>query len=403
MIEKQSKSVNGPFHHVPECQMVQYLMPCYVAAFIELDKDPSVKKEAKLKYMHFLHEFISCYEQHEFVQVQTSLAKLTPYIFVAEREIADDLDLDFIHVRDAFSKQLKNAAIIKQSFQQAFIYLRDAKDQSWLNKLETFRTTVWGGHLPMHFFRMRHCLIKMGWIEVNIDNICFQASVVCYQIGDGGTKNLLDLFKLLKHKREPDALSPFLMNEYLRDINVNLKKDVALISLQQLTAVIMFQSLYKFKKQPYHKDLFSRMQGPKFVFDTFSAAYWCILEDDYWRLKKQIAPCMKAKNSLVDLSMATLKLAKKNRCYNAALKTLTSEGKVQMSKPGEMTLFPIQHCRWCGTVNARVFRLCPECKASPDYPDINYFCSELCEVTALDSQHREEHARDLMMTLNMCN
>jgi hypothetical protein len=58
MIEKQSTTVNGPFHYVPECQMVQYLLPCYVASLIEMDKDPSVGNAAKLNYMHFLHEFI---------------------------------------------------------------------------------------------------------------------------------------------------------------------------------------------------------------------------------------------------------------------------------------------------------------------------------------------------------
>jgi hypothetical protein len=402
MIETQSRSVKGPFHYVPECQMVQYLLPCYVAALIEMGKDSSVGEQAKLNYMRFLHEFIGCYEKHEFVQVQTSLGKLTPYMFVAEREVADDLDLDFCYAKLAFEFGLENAAIVKQAFRQAFLYLRDAKEQMWLRKLETFRTTVWGGHLPMHFFRMRHSMINVGWIEVNIDNVCFLAAVVCYQIGDSSnSKNLFDLFKLLKYKREPDALSPFLMREYLVDINVAMKRDVENLSLQQLTAIIMYHGLYKFKLTAHHKELFNKMQGPKFIFDNYSAAYWSILEGDLWRLKKQIAPCMKTKNSLVDLSMATLKFAKKNRCYNATLKTLTQSGKVPMSKPGEMTLFPIQHCRWCGTVHAKVFRLCPECKDSPDYPDINYFCSENCEVTALDAQHREEHARDFMIRLNI--
>jgi hypothetical protein len=401
MIERHSKSANGPLHYAPECQMVQYLLPCYVAAYLDLDKDPSVQKESKLKYMHFLHELIGCYEHQEFVQVHTSLQKLTPYIFVAEKEIADDLEFDFQNASIAFKNELENAAIIKQAFTQSFMYLRRAKDQKWLRKLDTFRTTVWAGHLPMHFCRMRHCLINLGWIKVNVYNICLLSAVVCYQIGDVSSKLVFELYKLLKCKREPKAMSDFVMRDYLSEIDVALQRDVALISIRQLTAIIMYLSLFKLKKQDYQYDLFRRMQGPKFIFDTFSAAYWCILENDYWRFKKLLAPCMKAKNSLVDLSMATLKMAKKNRSYTATLKTLTPEGRVQMSKPGELTLFPIQHCRWCGTVHAKIFRLCPECKDNPDYPDINYFCCEKCEVAALDAQHREEHVRDLMIRLNM--
>jgi len=66
-----------------------------------------------------------------------------------------------------------------------------------------------------------------------------------------------------------------------------------------------------------------------------------------------------------------------------------------MSRPGEIT-FPVMHCRWCGLVEAETFRKCPVCAETPDYPDINYFCSEECEKEALDKQHLEEHATFLV-------
>jgi len=71
-----------------------------------------------------------------------------------------------------------------------------------------------------------------------------------------------------------------------------------------------------------------------------------------------------------------------------------------MSEPGEITFFPVKHCRWCGVL-AEKFRMCPECHSNPDYSDINFFCSEKCENEAMDKKHTEEHARFLMIRLEL--
>lgn len=401
MIEKQSKTVYGPFHHYPECQMAQYILPCFVATLIDMDKDPNVSKESTLKYMHFLHEFISCYEQYEFVQVQKSLVKLTSYMYEGEGDIAEELLWDVENSKNAFHKELENASAIKMAHRQGLQYLMEARAQRWLFKLDSFRGTVWVGHMPMLFGRIRNTLVKMGWMEVNSLNMCYTISKICFQLNS--TKSAFDLLKVLKYRISTPEATKRLPKEYMTKIAHGVRKDYALLSNEQITALIIFHALYKFQKQPLHEEQLQKMQGPKFAFDTYSVAYWSILENDMWKIKKLIGPCVRVKNSSVDTSMVTVKQARKNQCYNNALKILTPEGNVPMSKLGEMTFYPIQHCRWCGYVNAKVFRLCPECKDDPEYPDMNYFCSAQCEATALDAQHREEHARDFMIRLSILN
>jgi len=67
-----------------------------------------------------------------------------------------------------------------------------------------------------------------------------------------------------------------------------------------------------------------------------------------------------------------------------------------MQEPGEVTFFPVKHCRWCGLVEAAdEFRVCNECAENPDYPDTSIFCSSKCETEAMKFVHLEEHARYL--------
>lgn len=65
-----------------------------------------------------------------------------------------------------------------------------------------------------------------------------------------------------------------------------------------------------------------------------------------------------------------------------------------MNEAAELTIMPFIHCRWCGLVDGEL-TMCKECKDIDNYPDKNWFCSEICEQRALEKVHREEHARDL--------
>lgn len=85
--------------------------------------------------------------------------------------------------------------------------------------------------------------------------------------------------------------------------------------------------------------------------------------------------------------------------YNFALGCINNK-RLTMDEPAQMTIMPLIHCRWCGLVDGELF-MCKECKQIDNYPDKNWFCSEMCEQRALDKVHREEHARDLTIRIGI--
>jgi len=66
MIEKQFQSLKGCFRFYPECQFVQFILPCFVANLLDMDKDPSVSTDKKVNFITFVHELMKSYETHEY-------------------------------------------------------------------------------------------------------------------------------------------------------------------------------------------------------------------------------------------------------------------------------------------------------------------------------------------------
>jgi len=63
MLERQFQTRRGGLKVVyPECQVLQYLVPCFVASALDLYKDSSVPHDKKKEYLQFVHELIESYE-----------------------------------------------------------------------------------------------------------------------------------------------------------------------------------------------------------------------------------------------------------------------------------------------------------------------------------------------------
>jgi predicted nucleic acid-binding Zn ribbon protein len=150
------------------------------------------------------------------------------------------------------------------------------------------------------------------------------------------------------------------------------------------------------------------LQGPSFPLDLRSKVFWAVRSKDTWKLKQMLKPFTNIIRNHKDARFEPLTVAMKNLIkaliYKSLVDTQSGDGKkrwFKMTQPGECTMFPFRHCRWCGLITTKEFRLCSMCKEYPEYLDNNYFCSEQCENEALDKQHREEHARFFMLQLNM--
>jgi len=130
--------------------------------------------------------------------------------------------------------------------------------------------------------------------------------------------------------------------------------------------------------------------------DDVEEAFWCYLDKDVWRLKQYITSWL-GRNAEV-----SLQVARENAptCFKLALSHIDSQQKVALTQPGEVTFFPIMHCKWCGMVNSEL-RVCEVCTEYSDYPDQCRFCSAKCEEEAMEVLHKEEHARNLVNRLGL--
>jgi len=165
---------------------------------------------------------------------------------------------------------------------------------------------------------------------------------------------------------------------------------------QQIFGITVFSFFDSLKRNQFKTKMRSS-QGPGFPLDDIDSAMWALYNGDEWTVKQKVSS-MAHKSGQDDQTLASHELAKSNVFYEEVLKCgLTEDGKVKMSRPGEITIFPVKHGRWCGLLEADTFRKCPVCVDYPDFPDVHYFCSAKCETKALDQQHTEEHATFLMI------
>jgi len=65
MIQSFYASLNGTKKFYEEIQFVQFILPCYVASFLDLCKDSSVSREKTAWYLRYVHELIKSFEEKE--------------------------------------------------------------------------------------------------------------------------------------------------------------------------------------------------------------------------------------------------------------------------------------------------------------------------------------------------
>jgi len=188
-------------------------------------------------------------------------------------------------------------------------------------------------------------------------------------------------------------------DDIVSNISQHLKDSADALSSYQLIGVALFHYLNNLNRKEVNSAK-NILQHPAFPINPLVTAVWSLITNDLWSLK-QLISSMAERVDCEDPTLVSLQFAKGNLCYEFVLETLAPEGRVEMQVPGEITFCPIKHCRWCGLVDAAEFRVCPECKENPQYPDVNFFCSLECEEQLLEKQHTEEHCRFLVNKLEL--
>lgn len=180
------------------------------------------------------------------------------------------------------------------------------------------------------------------------------------------------------------------------------QRDFDALSTRQMLATTIY---FAINTREMNTSVDSNLQGPSFPLDIQGKVFWAAQTWDTWKIKQLLGPLLCDGSSDTDDFLVPLAEARKNQFCGPLMLIVSKDHhgdtRLDISHLGENMLFPIKHCRWCGLMTAKVFRVCSMCQECPEYHDRNYFCSDKCEQEALDKQHREEHARFYMFKLNM--
>jgi len=384
MLEKQFLSRRADVKLVyPEQLALQYLVPCFVASFLKFYKDPSVSRDKKKEFLLFVHNLVESYETKEFCQEVTNSqihGQKKPFInfsqgrcgvatktILFQTRVAVFFD-ELFAGRESFLNR-KSSAIFKHD-----TYAYKGLEIEWLMQLFMLNC------------RMNKCVDVLLKLSSNRMSLFPFTEYMLTKSAADVDKDLKQLWKYKEESLKELQVSPFTVKAEIVDNRS--------VSIHQVFGIILFSFVSAFKRDKFVQ-IVDNAQGPGFPLDEVDAAMWALYKDDKWTLKQQISSMMHISGE-EDRTLASLDMARSNLCYLEVLR-LTKEGKVKMSRPGEITFFPVKHCRWCGQLETNNFKKCSVCAENPDYPDVHYFCSLKCEKEALDKQHTEEHATSLMI------
>ncbi|XP_059490902.1 uncharacterized protein LOC132205676 [Neocloeon triangulifer] len=407
MIEGPMGQFAGPIRLYGEMSAVQYILPCFVASFLDMDADPSVSVASKRQYLDFVHQMIKTYEtckyyechkkHNHFVNRTTRLLDTYGQFTVISR-VNVDLDKAMSGVLNLMPRRINY--LLKEKF--LFVLLSTVMrqcdhDTEYDIKFSSFSWPLQFYHLMCRMLSAVEAVDPEAYNSVDLSiGHCYKAFLFASMVEDlGVTHPVVEMIDpMLKE-------AGYRWNSKFRGEPVVLRA-FENTTMEQLLGIILYTYLRNLDliATPIKPKQFEFVQ--RFTPDPVQVAFFNVMEGKLWELKLMVSKWLSAKNGELNLSMITFKEAKaRENCYKNVLSTLTPDGKVQMKKPGQINFCPIQHCRWCGQAEGvKNFILCDMCLDTPEYPDKNFFCSMDCS-NAMQEQHKDEHEEFLLKRLTL--
>jgi hypothetical protein len=393
MFDEQYKTLTrGPFHHYPESLYVQYMLPCFVASYIDLNQ---VTPQVKEKYLFFVDTVVKSYENAKFYQeLSTQTPKVEYYQIITRR--VQELHYFVKYTQEQLKEELlKNFGDVFGNAYQSrlLLFVPEAKKETispWLKQQYMYLMREWTA--------LEQCNRVKG--------IIFCVSPLARLLMDVSVNfEAMDLLAALNHRENIAGISPFIADMISSSILDTIRQQGVLIknlNRQQVLALLIYNCFKDIERGKCIVSLgnYDYLQGPPFPLDEFGNLFWSLLKNDRLLLKIAASADL-LDNTGKNVSYIPLELARTEPICRVLVNSITPRGKIYLPTPGAISFFPIKHCRWCGLVRCDKFRLCPQCKIDPDYPDENFFCSEECENLSLTQKHTEEHASFLLAKLNI--
>jgi len=399
LYEKEGENLPADFY--PEWPFVQFVLPCFGASFLELANGNRVPEVKKKWFLHFIHRLLCSYQK----KLRYPNDKCKPLLTNQEGPVF------MVHkaeqVKSALSRAIfgnkRDENIITKGFFSKFLFpltLFSCRDKKEISRES----------LKFFFYRiedvLRSCLSPEFFLEPG-SNPVKSATTLCRMVaatafrsqGYKDGQNFEDL---------PSLLWAVFVNHVKAKGNSRLPKmktiqneanDLNKIQLLQLIFYLCYNTTHFNKNLKLQPEKHEKERD--LSIDLVEKAFWNYLEADAWRVKQIFSTFMRQiksndKEKLPDIHENFVKNSFPT-CYLPILSQI-KDGKVKMDFPGEITFFPIRHCRWCGLVEAEEeFKVCKWCAEFSDYPDTCIFCSAKCEEEALEGEHIKEHDKHLVI------
>jgi hypothetical protein len=416
----------------PDWQFIQYILPCFVASFLDFSENNDVDFVNKQSYLRFVHELIKGFEKRPYKTTNVHGAlpggyspyKLSPQTTqqticwqdeLIQRGLYNCLNVSKTNSYEA----VKLLNVIHKNFFSVYMdcFRKTMKDHTFLFDEATENLNA-EYLVHIHYLNSRvldalkivtpESLVNVGALDIYMSMGIFMCDyfaryVTSADYSDFDLKE--DSFsKLIFWEAREKVLEVLPVERYMyhgfafQDTKYleNVAEESSRLTLAQLFAVMVYHC-WRSVAGKGTVEMKGDLRIPR---DLVEEVFFACRSNDLVKLQIKLAKLLNDEegDNISIVSYHYAKLVAPN-VYKDALKRIV-KGRVKM-EPCEVTLSPIKHCRYCGSVDTHILRLCQQCHENSDYPDRNWFCSKGCESKALALSHLEEHARHLMMNIGI--
>ncbi|XP_059488529.1 uncharacterized protein LOC132204201 [Neocloeon triangulifer] len=403
-----------------EINVVHYVLPWFVAAyqFLAKDKEWSKQKSVLDKYKIVVFTLLSNYKtskcvsssnwsDHSIPSVLSLLSKTSKVSF------ADALKWKLNCVQSEYKRLFQGGppvpvldSIFLEQFKMFLVFDSHldfrGKDKLWENNF-----AISSKHAYRFLSKVAQSL-NTSARDLNLTD--FPDKMFSTKLHNQGLWLFFDLLNGLltskKLKIDHDGLfnkcSDILFGKlFLQKVDKTLELEFESLRLEQIAGILIYlivNNLDPQKRKRFQTD-FKSLEP----LDEVERAVFGVVRNDPWETKQVLSQWFN-NSDRQDQSLISLESAKSSandKFYSSILSHVNPDMTLKLKNKGEITFFPIKHCRWCGKLDPEEFITCKECSEEEEYPDVNFFCSETCEENAMEKIHRHEHETYLIAKCEM--
>jgi hypothetical protein len=184
MLKRQFETSSGPQPMLwyPECATVQYLLPCFVATFLEMHKDPLATRAQTRNWLLIVHELLLSYEQNPYEQSFTEQWK-QPYLYERRKTLYQDV-LSAMEVFRGCIHDKLGCTGFRYQVNKALMSLAIMEEVTTIVARTDKGLCDWTVQMFMLSTRLKTCVQTLGWYSEPLTISLDQVWGGCFFTGD---------------------------------------------------------------------------------------------------------------------------------------------------------------------------------------------------------------------------